>query len=53
MSDSAYLVGAFLLRNRTDSGGRADVEDDAVSRLVETTRCFGMNPPAEILPVCC
>ena len=50
MSDSAYLVGAFLLRNNTDSGGIAAVDDDAVSRFVETTRCFGMKPPAEILP---
>lgn len=50
MSDSAYLIGAFLVRKRTDSGGTAAVEEDAVSRAEETTSCFGINPAAEILP---
>jgi hypothetical protein len=53
MSDSAYLVGAYLVRNSTDSGGSATVEDDAVSRVEETADCFGMNPPTEILPADC
>lgn len=50
MSDSTYLVGAFLVRKRTDSGGRAVVEDDAVSRVEETTKWSGINPATEILP---
>ncbi len=51
MSSSAYLVGAFLRRKRTASGGTALVEVDAVSRVDEYVKCLGMNPAADILPV--
>ncbi|TGO07923.1 hypothetical protein BTUL_0236g00030 [Botrytis tulipae] len=50
MSDSAYLVGAFLPRNNTASGGTALKEDDVVSRVEETTTLLGMKPAAEIRP---
>jgi hypothetical protein len=52
MSDSAYLVGAFLLRYSTVCGGTALDDDEAVSREEEITDCFGMNPATEILPKC-
>ena len=50
MSDSAYLVGALLLRKRTASGGAALVEVEVVSRFLETNKYFGMNPVAEMRP---
>lgn len=53
MSDSAYLVGAFLPRNRTASGAIAVVEDETVSRVEATITCFGMNPARDMRPEQC
>ena len=51
MSDSAYLVGAFLPRKRTASGAIAVVDDETVSRVEATTACLGMNPAMDMRPV--
>lgn len=51
ISDSAYLVGAFLPLKRTVSGAIAVVDDETVSRVEATTTCFGMNPAMDMRPV--